>query len=196
MKNAKIIHTTISRIFYERNSTALKLKVFTFNFSDNVQGFDDKQMQTFIENKEIIEYTQHFFVHEKMPYLTVIIAYRDISQSYGSKKNNTAQEQLKMLDPNEKKIYEALRVWRAAKAKEQGIPPYMIAHNKNLADMIKLKVGSKNDLTKVKGFGESKINGYGDDILKIIEKHFIASDKEEKNNGKEEKNVEMKKEKS
>ena len=57
----------------------MKLKLFTFRFSESSGGFDDGTVQKFIEDKEVIECTNHFFVHEKTPYLTVILSYRDIS---------------------------------------------------------------------------------------------------------------------
>ncbi|MBW2737884.1 MAG: HRDC domain-containing protein [Deltaproteobacteria bacterium] len=66
------------------------------------------------------------------------------------------------LDEREKEAYEALRVWRAAKAKQEGIPPYMIANNKQLAKIVKLKAGTKAELAKVSGIGEAKIKQHGE----------------------------------
>jgi len=55
----------------------LKIKVFTLGFSENGKNFDDSSMQEFIANKEVIDYCEHFFVHEKTPYITIILSYRD-----------------------------------------------------------------------------------------------------------------------
>jgi hypothetical protein len=54
----------------------LKLKIFTFQFSEAANGFDDKPLQDFITDKEVIEFSEYFFVHENTPYLTVLISYR------------------------------------------------------------------------------------------------------------------------
>jgi hypothetical protein len=107
----------------------LKLKIFTFRFSETSDGFDDSAMQGFMADKEVIEYTEHFFVHEKTPYLTIVLSYRDIAQDE-KKRYNQRQDPRKELDEQEKIMYDALRNWRAARAKQEGIPPYMIANNK------------------------------------------------------------------
>ena len=52
------------------------------------------------------------------------------------------------LDEAERKVYDALREWRAGKARQEGIPPYMIANNSQLAKMVKLKAAAKADLAK------------------------------------------------
>jgi len=87
---------------------ALKLKLFTFKFSEGEGGFDDKPMQEFIADKEVIEFTEHFFVHEKTPYLTVILSYRDMSMDE-MKKRARRKDPRNELDDREKVAYDALR---------------------------------------------------------------------------------------
>lgn len=47
----------------------MKLKIFTLKFSESSGGFDDEPVQNFITDKEVVEYSEHFFVHEKTPFL-------------------------------------------------------------------------------------------------------------------------------
>ena len=54
----------------------MKLKVFTLCFSNSHDGFDDEPIQQFTADKEVIEHTAYFFTKEKIPYLTILIAYR------------------------------------------------------------------------------------------------------------------------
>ncbi len=150
----------------------MKLKVFTFRFSEKEDGFDDKPMQEFIAEREVIEFKDHFFVHEKTPYLTVLLSYRDTS-SDEKRKSHQRQDPRTELDAKEQKAYDALRTWRAAKASQEGIPPYMIANNRQIARMVKLKAKSNADLGKVKGIGEAKIAGYGEDMLRILSENLI-----------------------
>jgi len=164
----------------------VKLKVFTFRFSEGSDGFDDGLMQAFIEEREVIEFTDHFFIHEKTPYLTVIISYRDISPDE-RRKPYKRQDPRKDLDENEQKTYDALRAWRAAKASQEGVPPYMIANNRQIAGMVKSRAKSKADLGNVKGIGEGKIVKYGEDILRVISENLIddSDDTREKEEGAE-----------
>ena len=148
----------------------MKLKIFTFRFSDTFRGFDDKVMQDFISDKEVIEYSEHFFINEKTPYLTIIISYRDINQDEKSR-YTSRQDPRKELDESEKKLYDTLRNWRAAKAKQEGIPPYIIANNKQLAKMIRINAKTFSDLVKIDGIGEAKVEQYGKEILDIFSQH-------------------------
>ncbi len=150
----------------------MKLKIFTFGFSESAGGFDDQAMQDFMADKEAIDYSEHFFIHEKTPYLTVILSYRDISRDE-KRKFNRAQDPRKELDEKEKGTYDALRTWRAARAKQEGIPPYMIANNKQIAKIIKIKAKTIGDLAGISGIGEAKTTQYGHDILEILNKHLL-----------------------
>jgi ATP-dependent DNA helicase RecQ len=148
----------------------LKLKLFTFRFSDSAEGFDDQPLQEFIADKEVIEFSEHFFMHEKTPYFTVLLAYRLISDDEKRKRSRWVDPR-RDLDDQEKAVYDALRTWRAARARQEGIPPYMIANNKQLAKMIKLRATTKSALAKVDGIGDVKIVKYGDEILQTIAQH-------------------------
>jgi len=128
-------------------------------------------MQEFIADKEIVEFSEHFFIHQKTPYLTVLLSYRTIDQD-GKKRPFQGEEPRKDLDEREKETYDALRVWRLERAKQEGIPPYMIANNKQLAMMIKIRALTITDLARIKSFGEAKTSRYGIDILRILEGHL------------------------
>jgi superfamily II DNA helicase RecQ len=149
----------------------LKLKVFTFRFSENAGGFDDGPLQEFLADKEVIEFSQHFFVHERTPYLTVVLAYRSQADDERRRPGRGPDPRLE-LDDVEKGAFDALKEWRAARAKMEGIPPYLIATNKHLAKMIRLKASSRAALSGIEGIGEGKASKYGEEILQILAKHL------------------------
>jgi len=152
----------------------LKLKVFTLRFSGSIQGFDDKPLRDFIADKEVIEFSEHFFTHENTPFLTILIAYRSI-ESLESRRYVKQTDPRLEFDGVEKEAYDALRAWRAAAAKMEGIPVYMITNNKQLAKMIRLKPTSREALGGVEGVGEAKIAKYGDQVLEILSKHLSGT---------------------
>lgn len=151
----------------------MKLKIFTLEFSDSSGGFDDEPIQAFIADKEVVEYSEHFFVHQKTPFLLLIISYRSVAPEE-RQKSRRQDSPLPELDKNEKHAYNALRTWRAARSKQEGIPPYLIATNRQLVKMIKLKVSSKAGLAEVSGIGEKKIEQYGEEIIKILAEHLLG----------------------
>lgn len=148
----------------------MKLKIFTFRFSTVADGFDDAPLRDFILDKEVVDFTEHFFEHERTPYLTVVLAYRDLAPD---EKRSTRRREApeKELSAEERSVFDALRNWRAGRARADGIPPYMIANNRQFTRIVMLRACSKADLAKVNGVGERKIARYGDDILAVLAAH-------------------------
>lgn len=65
-------------------------------------------------------------------------------------------------------LFERLRQWRAETAKEQGVPAYVIFHDRTLKEIAELRPGSRGYLMSVQGFGEAKMERYGDEILELV----------------------------
>ena len=74
-----------------------------------------------------------------------------------------------VLSSDEEQILNALKLWRSEKAREQNLPTYFIASNKELMSVAKYKPAKKEELLDIKGFGKHKIENYGEEILEILE---------------------------
>ena len=71
--------------------------------------------------------------------------------------------------PDEAKpIFEKLRTWRGATAKEQGVPAYVIFHDATLRQIAIDQPQTLNDLGKISGVGENKLAKYGQQILDTL----------------------------
>ncbi|TDC61624.1 DNA helicase RecQ [Actinomadura sp. GC306] len=65
-------------------------------------------------------------------------------------------------------IFERLRAWRAATAKEQGVPAYVIFHDATLREIATALPTSLTELGRVNGVGENKLAKYGDQVLETL----------------------------
>jgi len=65
-------------------------------------------------------------------------------------------------------LFESLRAWRAAEAKAQAIPPYVIFHDSVLREIAAVRPASLAELGQVKGVGASKLERYGARVLDIL----------------------------
>ena len=65
-------------------------------------------------------------------------------------------------------LFEALRVWRAAEAKNQRIPPYVIFHDAVLRDIAAVRPADLDELAQIKGVGASKLHRYGAAVLRLL----------------------------
>lgn len=65
-------------------------------------------------------------------------------------------------------VFETLRAWRAAEAKEQGVPAYVVFHDATLREIATLRPSSVTQLSTVTGVGESKLEKYGERVLAAL----------------------------
>jgi DNA helicase-2/ATP-dependent DNA helicase PcrA len=65
-------------------------------------------------------------------------------------------------------LFAALRAWRTARAAEDAVPPYVVAHDKTLAAIAEIKPPSAAALRRIPGIGPAKVDAYADDILEIV----------------------------
>ena len=68
-------------------------------------------------------------------------------------------------------LFDALRIWRAEEAKSQSVPPYVIFHDSVLRDVAAVQPRSLDVLGSIKGVGASKLERYGDAVLRVIASH-------------------------
>jgi ATP-dependent DNA helicase RecQ len=87
------------------------------------------------------------------------------SKSRGSKANRTA---LADLTPEAVVVFEALRAWRAAESKEQGVPAYVIFHDATLREIATSGPSTLDQLGTITGIGESKLEKYGEQLLATL----------------------------
>ena len=67
-------------------------------------------------------------------------------------------------------LAQALVDWRREKYKKDNVPAYVILHQKTLLAIADIAPTTKEELLAVKGFGKSKCEIYGDEILEIVRK--------------------------
>ena len=65
-------------------------------------------------------------------------------------------------------LFDALRAWRAAEAKEQGVPAYVIFHDATLREIAAGRPASLEQLGTMSGVGESKLARYGEAVLAVL----------------------------
>ena len=92
-------------------------------------------------------------------------------QSAGSKSRQRAALDL---SPEALELFETLRAWRAAQAKEQGLPAYVVFHDATLREVAERRPASLEELGTITGVGESKLAKYGEQLLAELAAHPIG----------------------
>ncbi|MFO1518364.1 MAG: DNA helicase RecQ [bacterium] len=76
-------------------------------------------------------------------------------------------------DPDNQKLWEALRNRRLELARKQQVPPYMIFHDSALKEMVRLKPKDSEALLQISGVGKHKLESYGEAFLEVIQSAVI-----------------------
>ncbi|HEV2638485.1 MAG TPA: DNA helicase RecQ [Actinocrinis sp.] len=65
-------------------------------------------------------------------------------------------------------VFEKLRAWRGATAKEQGVPAYVVFHDSVLRQIATTLPGTLGEIGSISGIGENKLEKYGQQILDTL----------------------------
>ncbi|MBD3610626.1 MAG: DNA helicase RecQ [Gammaproteobacteria bacterium] len=91
-----------------------------------------------------------------------------------SVKNDTATRERKSRrydNDAESRLWEALRSCRQQQANEQGVPAYMIFHDATLMAMVENRPSTLEQLGRISGIGERKLEAYGEAFLEVLNAH-------------------------
>ncbi|HEY0937613.1 MAG TPA: DNA helicase RecQ [Trebonia sp.] len=86
----------------------------------------------------------------------------------GSAAAGAAKVVLADLSPEQEELFEKLRAWRGATAKEQSVPAYVVFHDATLRAIAAAAPSSLPELAGINGVGESKLAKYGESILELL----------------------------
>lgn len=149
------------------------IKVISLAFDTLYGGFNDEDVREFIKDKEIISVTDYHFVKNDVPYLTFIFRYfphRAEMESKADAKNSKREpddDWKKLLSEADMGLFNLLREWRTQRCKKEGVPPYILFTNQQLAMIVKKRPQSLTELTQIDGIGKGKAQKYGEDVLSI-----------------------------
>ena len=74
------------------------------------------------------------------------------------------------LGPDAQVRFINLKAWRAEVAREHNLPAYVIFHDATLAAIAERNPGTLEDLQGISGMGAKKLEAYGAEVLRVVEK--------------------------
>jgi formylglycine-generating enzyme required for sulfatase activity len=150
----------------------MQIHVFTLRFNPVTERFDDSGVTGFLADKEVLAIRDHFFVKDDVPYLVLVVRYRAAvlpAPAATAKSEQSRDESWReLLTEADLPLFETLRTWRSERCKQEGIPPYVICNNRQLAEVVKTRPPTLAALGRIDGFGEAKLKKYGNDLLALV----------------------------
>ena len=71
------------------------------------------------------------------------------------------------LDVDEQ-LLTALKQWRREQAREQGVPPYVVFHDRTLIELAAVQPRNRDSLGRIGGIGAAKLERYGEGLLAVL----------------------------
>ena len=148
------------------------IKVISLAFDSIYGGFNDQEVRDFLKDKEVISVTDFHFIKNDVPYLTFVLRYfphrvEIESKNTPKEKRDQDEDWKKLLTEADMGLFNFLRDWRSQRCKKEGVPPYILFTNHQLAMIVKKRPQSLSELTQIDGIGKGKAEKYGEEVLSI-----------------------------
>ncbi|MFL2098223.1 HRDC domain-containing protein [Marinilactibacillus psychrotolerans] len=143
----------------------------TYNQSNRI-AISDKDMLMWAQSyKDVHKDTVKDYTKKYEPY-KVTTNQQIIEKVVSHKSEDKSMPVMQKAAPvNKTNLYEELKTYRLNKSREENFKAYTIFTNKQLEALIEKMPTTKDDLLAVEGFGETKANKYGLDIVRIMCKY-------------------------
>lgn len=173
----------------------IKVRLFTLAIDPASGSFPTEPLAQMEE--EVLQVSEHFFVHMGMPHLLLIVHYRDRSSRDRYIRNERSVVQDRPARPMadsgvradlaqpEQEVFDRLRAWRNGRAQSEGVPPYVLLTNRQLAEVVKRQPATIRELREIDGIGEAKAGKLGKELLGML----VLLQKREQQQTSEEDNV-------
>ena len=150
----------------------MQIRVVTLRYNEALQGFPEDALKSATFGREVLNASEHFFVHGNVPHLALVLSLGDTPKyenagSYRQRDPNAPDPEEGMTD-GQKTRYRALKTWRNETAKAEGRPAYAIARNVQLAEIVKATPKSLAAIKEIDGLGEGFCEKYGKTVLGLM----------------------------
>ena len=137
-------------------------RVITLPFDPERELFDEKPLNDFCLNKQVVSQWVEFFHQNGRSYWSIFLEYESLQEA------KRPEEEID-LNGFQKLLFQRLREWRKELAEKQGVPVYVIADNRMLKTLAVDQPKSLESMKEIKGMGGKKIEKYGKTLLDIIQ---------------------------
>ncbi len=157
----------------------MRVKLLTFRYSASLGGFDDTPLLELLRDKELVAFREHFFEVNDVPHVTCVVTWDDAivrerpvsvaTMTAGSRPGHgQTSHPAPELDATQRALFNSLREWRATTARAQGVPPFLVFTNRELAWIVTHRPESATALGHGPGIGPGKLRLYAEAVLQVL----------------------------
>lgn len=150
----------------------MQLKLITVRYDPSIGSFPVNPLAD-IEG-EVISAVEHFFEQGGLPHLLLVVHYRAIRPLREAAPSAAVMSRPAevvvhaQLSVSEQELFDRLRAWRNSRAQADGVPPYVLLTNRQVAAVARRRPGTLTALREVEGIGEAKAGRFGSEVLAVV----------------------------
>ncbi len=126
----------------------------------------DKQVKESMTEKEMSDIANFFLDRNQSDRLDYAEKYEELLKKVEDSKENISSEK----DRLKEELRTELKAFRLNRSRQEKIKPYFIFNDAQMEDLLEKNPKNKAELCQVSGFGNVKVEKYGDEILEILRK--------------------------
>lgn len=143
-----------------------------------IKNMDASSNDTNMKEEEMRKLAQFYLDHNQQKSSDYTLQYQKLVQEMDEKNTNQPDEAManddvqvdanEVLEEDREEQIRKLKAFRLEQSRKEGIKPYYIFNDAQMNDLLEKYPTNKQELLSVSGFGEVKVEKYGDRILAIL----------------------------
>lgn len=127
----------------------------------------EAELNAFAAAHQVVGSERHFVADGPDSFWSVCLRYLDAAEpAAGLRKGKVDYREV--LGESDFAVYVKLRELRKEISEREGLPPYALFTNEQLASMLQSKVRTKQDMSRIEGIGPARIERYADRFLEVL----------------------------
>lgn len=140
----------------------MRVKFFTIPALDSYEA--EVELNRFLAQHRVLAIDRQLVALPGGAFWTVSVSFQDAApNSVATKRNKVDYKET--LSPEDFEVYAALRTLRKEVSERDGVPPYAIFNNAQLAEMVENRTRTTEALRAISGIGPSRAETYGELFL-------------------------------
>lgn len=131
-------------------------------------GGDTDALNAFLASNPILSIERQFVADGANSYWSLCVCIGEAAAEGEKSRKRGSVDYRELLPPEVFAVYAKLRTLRNRLAEDQGMPPFAIFNNEQLAAMAQLPEPSKAAMGTIAGVGEKRMAQYADQFLAIL----------------------------
>lgn len=127
-----------------------------------------EELNRLLSNARILSVDRQFVADGANSFWSVCVLSQTGGQRPVSQGRRAAVDYREVLSPEDFKVYARLRDLRKTLAQRDGVPPYSVFTNEQLAEIVRGQVASLSALKAINGVGDARVEKYGQDMLAAL----------------------------